>query len=397
MAGVKLKRFLLRYDPPGIGLELQEDKEELRVVHKDMPPSDTVSSGAEIFALVDNLIESESFLTRRRHRAALVQLLGRLYQVDTEGLSEDDKESPSGAKIGETARRDEAAANSSFQPPASPEFAIQEGMQVVLLALKGKLQEHNGQLANVVKAKKDKDKYEVLLMRGSDNYGDPLKIKGSEHMVPVAKGVSLSVGTHVAIRGLRNHVELNGCLGRVVECHEESHRFEVRATESGQLFRVKQENLVPIEAMFIPVGASKENREPNSGRAGGDNRLKKDASGGPASSGMGGVGAESTASLAAASGAHDGFDNKPGGGEDGGDVFELGSTVQLVGLKTAMCYNGQCAEVMSVDRVRCRYEIRLNDGSVKTIRAENVRLVSGPAKQSPRTRRKDGAAKKPAP
>ena len=47
-------------------------------------------------------------------------------------------------------------------------------------------------------------------------------------------------------------------------------------------------------------------------------------------------------------------------------------------------YNGQQAEVLSVDQVRGRYEIRLGDGSVKTIRAENVRLVAG---KSPRTKR----------
>merc|ERR1719356_2378471 len=70
-----------------------------------------------------------------------------------------------------------------------------------------------------------------------------------------------------------------------------------------------------------------------------------------------------------------------------GETFEPGSIVQLVGLKTSMCYNGQTAEVLSVDRVRCRYEIRLNDGSVKTIRAENVRLMSGPTSKGVSPRR----------
>lgn len=62
------------------------------------------------------------------------------------------------------------------------------------------------------------------------------------------------------------------------------------------------------------------------------------------------------------------------GGEDEG-AFPVGSLVELVGLKTAMAYNGQTAEVLSVDRSRHRYEIRLGDGSVKTIRAENVVLA----------------------
>jgi hypothetical protein len=238
---------------------------------------------------------------------------------------------------------------------------------VVLLGLKGKGVVHNGELATVTKARGEKQKYEVLITgRSAVEGGETLKVKGVEHMVPMApKGTGLAVGTHVAIRGLRNHTELNGCLGRVVECHEESHRFEVRATESGQLFRVKQENLIPIEAIPGAVGASKENREPNTTVSGG---------------------ASSSAPIGNAS---------DGGERFEGEVFELGSQVQLFGLKTAMNYNGQNAEVLSVDRARCRYEIRLGDGSVKTIRAENLILVSGPtSKASPRSRRKDGAGQK---
>jgi len=72
------------------------------------------------------------------------------------------------------------------------------------------------------------------------------------------------------------------------------------------------------------------------------------------------------------------------------DAFEIGTIVELAGLKTAMSYNGQHAEVLSVDRARSRYEIRLGDGAIKTIRSENVRLVSaGPnaSKISPRRRK----------
>ena len=61
--------------------------------------------------------------------------------------------------------------------------------------------------------------------------------------------------------------------------------------------------------------------------------------------------------------------------------LEVGSTVEVTGLKTAQAYNGQQAEVLSVDRARSRYEIQLGDGSVKTIRAENVRFIGG---KSPR-------------
>jgi len=136
---------------------------------------------------------------------------------------------------------------------------------------------------------------------------------------------------------------------------------------------VKQENLIPIEAIASVVGASKENREPNTA---------KDGLGGGASSSRGNEGLVDPSSGAGA----ERFDD---------EVFELGSTVQLFGLKTAMNYNGQNAEVLSVDRTRCRYEIRLGDGSVKTIRAENVRLVAAPSKSSPRTRRGKESVAKP--
>eukprot|EP00747_Dinoflagellata_sp_TGD_P083719 gnl/TRDRNA2_/TRDRNA2_162228_c1_seq1.p1 gnl/TRDRNA2_/TRDRNA2_162228_c1~~gnl/TRDRNA2_/TRDRNA2_162228_c1_seq1.p1 ORF type:complete len:112 (-),score=25.46 gnl/TRDRNA2_/TRDRNA2_162228_c1_seq1:297-602(-) len=61
------------------------------------------------------------------------------------------------------------------------------------------------------------------------------------------------------------------------------------------------------------------------------------------------------------------------GGEGADNMLEPGTLVELVGLKTAMSFNGQSAEVLSVDRARYRYEIRLSDGSVKTVRAENVK------------------------
>jgi hypothetical protein len=315
--------------------DLHSGETECQVVHKDLPAGSSVSTSKDIHS-------------------------------DDEGEAP-----PRGVERGAP----QPAASVRDESPA--DAGIQEGQQVVLIGLKGKQQVHNGELATVLKARGDRQKYEVILnskgMHAADGE-ETVKVKGVEHMVPVAqKGMGLAVGTHVAIRGLRNHIELNGCLGRVVECHEESHRFEVRATESGQLFRVKQENLIPIEAIPSIIGASKENREPNTSP-----RLKKDAAGGGASSSApGGL-----------------VDNSGGGDAADGDVFEVGSTVQLFGLKTAMNYNGQSAEVLSVDRGRSRYEIRLGDGSVKTIRSENVRFVSAPSKTSPRTRRpKDGSGK----
>lgn len=372
---MKLKRFLLRYEPPGIGLEVAEEDGTCQVLHKDLPQASEIASSKDIHSVVDDLIAGESvLLTKRRHRPALVQLLGRLYQVDVEP-TDDEGGPPKGAEQAPLAGRDD-------DEPA--EEGVVEGQTIVLILLKGKQQIHNGEVATVTKARADKQKWEVLLTASrTTEGGETLKVKAVEHMVPVApKGTPLAVGTHVAIRGLRNHIELNGCLGRVVECHEESHRFEVRAAESGQLFRVKQENLIPIEA--IPsaiVSGSKENREPNT---------SKDASGGAASSSAPGGLIDNSNNMAQ--------------GIDGGEaeVFEIGSIVQLFGLKTAMNYNGQNAEVLSVDRVRCRYEIRLHDGSVKTIRAENVKYIGPPpggnAKTSPRTRRpKEGGSSKPRP
>lgn len=349
---MKLKRFLLRYDPPGVGLEIEENG-SIDVIHKDLPNSSDVTSIKGIHSLVDQLIEGDPrLLTKRRHGPALVKLLGRLYHVDVPETDDDGGAATGSCQVAEPARGE------------SPEPGIRQGMEVVIVGLQAPRQNYNGELAKATKVNAAKMKYEVSLVSS----GEVVKIKGLEHLVPTApKNTSLAVGTHVAIRGLRNHIELNGCLGRVVECHEESHRFEVRATESGQLFRVKQENLIPIEAIPSIVDASKENRQPNTSP-----RVKESAGGGASSSAP--------------------------AGHDDGEVFEAGSTVQLYGLKTAMNYNGQQAEVLSVDRVRSRYEIRLHDGSVKTIRAENVRLIEPaapppPSKTSPRSKRKDGATK----
>lgn len=379
----KIKRFLLRYEPPGIGLEV-EDEGQVEVRHKDFPAASEVRTKQDIDLLVDNLIAEEpGLLTKRRHRAALLQLLGRLFQVEVEDTEAEDNGGASDAAGGDaSARKANKPPKVESEPPAAAAPAddgLKEGQQIVLIGLKGKVQQHNGELGQLVKVRADKNKYEVLLASTKGQDAETLKIKGAEHIVPCApKG--LAVGTHVAIRGLRNHVELNGCLGRVVECHEENHRFEVRATESGQLFRVKQENLVPIE-MCPQVASAAVNRD--AANTNSTPRLNKNASGGGASSSAPPpIGQAASAASLGGDGNGDGVD----------DALQPGSVVQLTGLKTAMCYNGQTAEVLSVDRARSRYEIRLGDGSVKTIRAENVVSMTqgaGAAKQSPR-RKKEG-------
>jgi len=370
---MKLKRFLLRYEPPGVGLEVEENG-EIEVRHKDLPLSGEVKNRQDISSEIDKLIDSEpDLLSKRRHHRALVQLLGRLYQIQVDDEAEIDP------AVGKASPKE----TNNADPYAEGSF-LEEGQSVCMIGLKGKQQIHNGELGTLTRIKGDKGKYEVLLTpsRGSTEQPETIKVKGAEHLVPVAPK-DLSVGTHVAIRGLRNHIELNGCLGRVVECHEETHRFEVRATESGQLFRVKQENLVPIEScpqVQAALANAKENREPNANTT---PRLNKKEGSGAASEAK--LGADAATAI-----------SSPGAGAAGDeDTFEAGSVVQLAGLKTAMVYNGQTAEVLSVDKSRGRYEIRLGDGSVKTIRAENVRLVSQPSKASPRTRRAKEVPAKP--
>lgn len=331
---MKLKRFLLRYDPTGVGLEVEDDEHQLSVQHKNLPAKSEVSSAKDINGLVDALIDEEStLLTRRRHREGLIQLLSRLYEVDV------------------TAEAQEEANN---EPETHEAPDGMQGATVVLTGLREPHQVFNGEIATVVKSKGEKQKYEVEVK------GQIVKVKGKEHLLMASSSGTLAPGVFVAIRGLRNHVELNGCIAKVSECHEESQRYEVRALDSGQLFRVKKENVVLIEAspgvqaaataLKENRDAMKENKDPNS-----TPRKARDK------------------------------EREPQRGEEESDVFEIGSTVELVGLKTAQAYNGQQAEVLSVDRVRGRYEIRLHDGSVKTIRAENMRLVG----KSPRPKRKE--------
>jgi len=323
-----LKRFLIRYDPPGIGLEVQHGG-ECEIIHKDLAAASKIVSQGDLTAEVDRIIAEDDLLTTKRHRPALMQLLGRLYQMDVaQWTAEDGEDHNSPAQV-------ESPRETMMSEKA---MLLQEGSSVVLTGLKGDLQVHNGEVGTLIKCRHDKKKYEVHMTYSNTD----VKVKYPENLVLCApRGTQLSLGMGVVIRGLRNHTELNGCLGRIVEVHAETHRFEVRAIESGQLFRVKQENLIPMDINSAPVSTSPK-------------------------------------AAAASSGAGD---------EDDG-TFPIGSTVELVGLKTAMAFNGKTADVLSVDRARRRYEIRLADGSVKTIRAENVRLaskVAQPSKASPRT------------
>jgi len=377
---MKLKRVLLRFEPPGIGLEFEDDG-KLDIRHIDTPTSSFISSFRDIGPIADSIItEQADLLTRKRHRVLLQQMLCRLYQIEYTQPNEDeaDSGSPHGRRSEEedpAPRVKESGTQGSKEPPVDPDLLIKEGAQAVLVNLKNKLQAQNGEIVTVTKAPKGgKDKYEVTFGPGRNPGMESMKVRSNE-LVPLAPTAPLVIGTHVAIRALRNHLELNGCLGRIVESHENTKRFEVRAIESSQLFRVKQENLVPIEPAWVAASAKEDvhntantnttnniNNNPNS-----TPRVKKGeaaATGGGAPQAPAGTGMD--------------------------DVIEIGAIVELTGLKTANSFNGQHAEVLSVDRARSRYEIRLKDGAIKTIRSENVLPVSvGPngSKVSPRRRK----------
>mmetsp|Transcript_55587 Transcript_55587/g.156472 ORF Transcript_55587/g.156472 Transcript_55587/m.156472 type:complete len:478 (-) Transcript_55587:221-1654(-) len=370
----KLRRFLLRYDPPGVGLEVVDPAGgEGEVKHKSLPPASEVSPG-RVGALVDEIIDGEpDLLTKRKHRSALIQLACRLYQIEVESVqpSAEGGASPLGHK------RLSAGAPATSSTASVGAGALHAGKEVILIGLEGKYQGHNGSVGVLGESRADKDRYEVTLPpRAPSEQPETLKVKGSHHIVPVApRGTPLTVGVHVAIRGLRNHPELNGCLGRLVLNHSESNRLEVRALETGQLFRVKQANIIPIESCpQVMLQAKACPHEPHSNPS--QQSLPSPSlsprpgrAGGGRPGGEGGEGGQAPASPAEAAA-----------------FIQVGSVIQLSGLKTATSYNGQVAEVLSIDRVRCRYEIRLKCGSAKTVRAENVRLVSGPATKSPRAR-----------
>eukprot|EP00397_Hematodinium_sp_SG-2012_P009086 GEMP01009161.1.p3 GENE.GEMP01009161.1~~GEMP01009161.1.p3 ORF type:complete len:159 (+),score=31.10 GEMP01009161.1:851-1327(+) len=77
--------------------------------------------------------------------------------------------------------------------------------------------------------------------------------------------------------------------------------------------------------------------------------------------------------------------SKPGkshsqdGQSNPGEQITEGCTVILAGLKNAASLNGVEAEVLAIDEDKSRMDIRLkHDGSVKKVKSDNVRFVSGP-------------------
>lgn len=366
---MKLKKFYLRYDPPGVGIEVQHQDGNADTTHKDLPNS--AESVREIEALVDDIIASQpGLLTQRRHQRALVQLLGRLYNVDVGP----DVEDPHTADKRKTQRGGDS----------DPHGGWRVGQEVVLVGLEGRLQVHNGEVGRLAKVNTEKDKCEVhlsdeVLARESEDKGQ-IKVKGLKHILPVAAAGPLGAGTPVVICRLRHHAELNGWPGRILEKSqgrtEDQSRYVVRAAESGQLFRVKRDNLVQVEPDALSkVGMDEAfhmdfNEQMRSMKA----RLDQ------TQSNFGAAAVKKPSNKNAEEKGLVTLPEVPGASIGATGTLPVGARVHLTGLRVATAFNGASAVILTVDRAKALYQVRLDDGSSKTVKAENVR--SGPGSAS---------------
>lgn len=414
---MKLKRLLLRHEPPGVGLECSRKDGELDVRHKDLPDKENVHNPEDIYKLVEDLLISEpELLTRSKHQRALLQLLGRLYSQEVPLPPEPEKvEKPKrkkdktmaaapaaqpSAEDGAVAPTQEgqlpddgALAERAYQKPPAGEDeeghdesqARPVGTRVVLVGLKSKHAPHNGSLATVTKVDGGR-RYEV-----ETSEGESVKIKGSHHLIPLAEDPrAFGVGAQVAICGLRNHAALNGQLCRVIEYNEQSQRHEVRSIDSGQLFRVKPENIVATvtddssgaalaAVAGLGLGAPAAPAPARFGGGGSTNPVSApSAAPGPvASEPVTPVSPDKPAAPKSAVAGADAASATAGVPRANTSGIEEGSIIQLVGLKNAAWLNGEKADVIAVDLERHRYEIRLHvDNSVKKVRAENCQLFA---------------------
>lgn len=341
---MKVKRFLLRYDPPGIGLEVEDATGELEVRHKPLPPAKEVRTVYDIADLVEDLCTNEmGLLSMRKHGMTLTQLLGRLYQVETSGALPSDED---------RSRDSSSSPTKELTSPTNETRRLKEGQRVVLSGLEGKMLAHNGKVATVLKAKHSKDKYEVCMSSDRHDQFETLKVKGSEHLLSMLHASQpLAVGTSVVLCRLRNHMELNGATGYVVECNENSQRYEVRTTQTSQLFRVKFENVVAVEAPASVLGSTAKAQTKASPEPG---KLKRPSSTAQL------TGVPSGASLESA----------------GQTLVSPGAIVEIVGLRSNTAFNGEQAKVLSVDMDTRKYEILMSDGAVRKVKFENARDMS---------------------
>lgn len=392
---MKLKRFLLKYEPPGIGLEIEDASGDTDVRHKALPALEGVD-GRAIGSLVDGLLRGEpELLSGKRHTAALTSLLSRLYQVDIlapEQEEEEEEEDPKAPSSLLPAVKSPAQVAGGPAPGADAEFRWRphEGMRAAVLGLQGDLAVLNGQEATVSKVKVQGEKCEVLVNCPPDP-PRTLKVKGFDRLLPVASSGSLVPGVRVVARGLRQDVELNGTLGRVVNASSDGQRIEVQPVVGSQLLSMRPENLTIVE---VPPGHPAEHLLPR-------DRLGSPSKGGRPSSKSSGSPSKSRApampSLAKPSVASDPMADAPHSGRkekraaaklasqghmDGAKAKAssatngpIGAVVELCGLTSNASFNGLRAEVLSVSPDGSTFEIRMEDGSKKKLRAENARFV----------------------
>lgn len=348
---MKLKRLLLRYNPAGIGLECADEAGEISVIHKDLPKAKAEDGGFseanftfdEICELANTLIDGEpALLSKKKHYQAICQLLGRLYQID-------EKESPTAEEKANKKKKkdkdkDKESNHSSTQADSqeSQHGVFCVGDKVILAGLKPPHQGQNNYIGTIVRVL-EKGKVEVVPEDGDPS--EPIKLKSAplirvqDRPLGTTKPGDIPVGTKVSITRLRNHGALNGTVGRVVEFNGTTLRYEVRALETGQLFRVKPDNVVPL------IDQDGEDMLPQTVKPPlPPTKLEKVS------------------------------EDKPLANQ----TITQGCIVSLCGLKNAAWLNGEEAEVLAVDEEKSRLDIRLkHDGSVKKVKSDNVKLVRG--------------------
>jgi len=343
---MKLKRLLLRYNPAGIGLECADEAGEISVIHKDLPKAKAEDGGFseanftfdEICELANTLIDGEpALLSKKKHYQAICQLLGRLYQIDEKECHTAEEKANKKKKKDKDKDKDKESNHSSTQADSqeSQHGVFCVGDKVILAGLKPPHQGQNNYIGTVVRLL-EKGKVEVVPEDG--NPSEPIKLKSGplvrvqDRPLGTSKPGDIPVGTKVAITRLRNHGALNGTVGRVVEFNQSTQRYEVRALETGQLFRVKPDNVVPLvdqdgeevlpPTVKPPISLAKLEKVP------------------------------------------------------GDQTITQGCIVSLCGLKNAAWLNGEEAEVLAVDDEKSRLDIRLkHDGSVKKVKSDNVKFV----------------------
>mmetsp|Transcript_6871 Transcript_6871/g.16287 ORF Transcript_6871/g.16287 Transcript_6871/m.16287 type:complete len:136 (-) Transcript_6871:300-707(-) len=78
---MKLQKLLLRWAPPGLGLQILQDDGTESVMHKELPGKEEVTCAEQVQAMAKNLcVEHPELLAKKRK--VLTAQLARLYEVD---------------------------------------------------------------------------------------------------------------------------------------------------------------------------------------------------------------------------------------------------------------------------------------------------------------------------